>query len=121
MEHRCGQRASVNLVVRLTGQADAIGTGRLRDVSSTGAFLQTDLELPLLCSVRIELIGSAQRASSYCEGSGYVVRKAAGGVGIEWFAPVSDFVRMPAENIFSRRRFASLAHELSPIPEQERP
>jgi hypothetical protein len=113
MEHRCGQRTSVNLAVRLTGPGDAIGTGRLRNVSSTGACLQTDLDLPLLSSVRIELIGGARRASSYCEGRGYVVRKSAEGVGIEWFAPVSDFVRMPAENAFARRRSAPLAGELS--------
>jgi hypothetical protein len=113
MEHRCGQRTSVNLAVRLTGFGDAIGMGRLRNVSSTGAFLQTDLELPLLCSVRIELIGSARRTSSYCEGRGYVVWKTAGGVGIEWFAPVSDFVRIPEENVFVRQRSAPLASDVS--------
>jgi hypothetical protein len=113
MEHRCGQRTSVNLAVRLTGFGDAIGLGRLCNFSSTGAFLQTDLELPLLCAVRIELIGSARRASSYCEDRGYVVRKADGGVGIEWLSPVSDFVRMRAEKHLRAPKIPSLGSEVS--------
>ena len=107
MEHRCGQRTSVNLAVRLTGPGDAIGTGRRRNVSSTGACLQTDLDLPLLSSVRIELIGGARRASSYCEGRRYVVRKSAEGVGIEWFAPV------PISYACSRR---TLSRAEDPLP-----
>ena len=83
MEHRCGQRTPVNLLVRLTGLADVIGMGRLRNVSASGAFLQTSLELPLLSTVRIELIGRTRHASSYLAGRAYVARKEAGGVGIE--------------------------------------
>jgi len=113
MEHRCGQRTPVNLLVRWTGLADVIGMGRLRNVSASGAFLQTSLELPLLSTVRIELIGRTRHASSYLAGRAYVVRKEAGGVGIEWFAPISDSTRMPAANIAVRGRSTHVAHEVS--------
>lgn len=113
MEHRCGQRTPVNLLVRLTGLADVIGMGRLRNVSASGAFLQTSLELPLLSTVRIELIGRTRHASSYLAGRAYVARKEAGGVGIEWFAPISDSTRMPAANIAVRGRSTHVAHEVS--------
>ena len=99
MEHRWGQRTSVDLVVSLTGLPGAIGLGRLRDVSTTGAFLQTNLELPLLSPVQIELIGGPSPASYSCEGRGYVVRRVLGGVGIEWFTPAPDPVRVPAKRL----------------------
>ena len=113
MEHRCGQRTPVNLLVRLTGLADVIGMGRLRNVSASGAFLQTSLELPLLSTVRIELIGRNRHARSYLAGCAYVVRKEVGGVGIEWFAPVSYSTRMAAANIAVRGRSTHVAHEVS--------
>jgi hypothetical protein len=93
MEHRWGQRTSADLVVRLIGAPGAIGMGRLRNVSATGAFVQTKLELPLLAPVDVELIAGASPISHPCAGRAYVVRQVSAGVGIEWFAVAPALVR----------------------------
>ena len=95
MEHRWGQRTAVDLVVSLRGFSGTSGMGRLRDVSATGAFLQTNLELPLLAPMRIDLLEGIPPACHCCEGRAYVVRKAAAGFGIEWFAPAPESPRSP--------------------------
>jgi hypothetical protein len=93
MEHRWGQRTSVDVVVRLIGSPGEIGTGRLLNVSATGAFVQTKLQLPLFTPVRVELIASPLLVSHPCAGRAYVVRQVSAGVGIEWFAVATDPVR----------------------------
>jgi hypothetical protein len=95
MEHRWGQRVSADVVVRLVAAPGAIGMGRLRDVSATGAFVQTDLDLALLTSVRVEWISGPTPAGHPCAGRAYVVRHATTGVGIEWFAVTLDSASIP--------------------------
>lgn len=90
MEHRWGERTSVNLTVRLTGLPGAIGMGRLRDVSLSGAFVETELNLLPLSPVHIERIAGICPTSHHCEGRAYVVRRISAGVGIEWFAAALD-------------------------------
>lgn len=102
MEHRWGQRTSVDLIVSLRGLPGAIGVGRLRDVSTSGAFLQTNLDLPLLSQLYVELVGNSSPLACSCEGRAFVVRKAFGGVGIEWFAPGAATVRVRTRSIAAR-------------------
>ena len=64
MEHRWGQRVSADVIVRLIGAPGAIGTGRLCNVSATGAFVETNLHLPLLTPVRVEQWLSSAWASA---------------------------------------------------------
>ena len=54
MEHRCGERTPVDIDVRLIRALGAIGVGRMLDVSATGAFIHTLIELPVLTPVDIE-------------------------------------------------------------------
>ncbi len=89
MEHRWGQRVPATIKVRLRGRPGAIGSGCLRDVSISGAFVETALRLPLLTRVAIDA-GSQGRASMGSRKlSGWVVRRNAIGIGVEWceFAP----------------------------------
>jgi hypothetical protein len=78
MEHRWGHRVAVRLDVRLVCGRFAIGEGRLRDVSVSGAFIETELELPILAQVRI--------GASDFEVAAHVVRAEATGIGVEWCA-----------------------------------
>lgn len=87
MEHRWGERSAVNLPVRVMRPPAIIGWGRLRDVSVTGAFIETSLPLPPLTFVEVDL--SVARGRS-CRVSGCVVRRTPEGVGIEWCEPSEE-------------------------------
>jgi hypothetical protein len=103
VEHRWGHRVPVGLEVRLVCRPLAIGTGRVRDVSVSGAFIETALEVPLLAHVRVQ-------ASNF-EAAAHVVRADPDGIGIgiEWcvLAPwcVSDLQKlaMPAHSMEEHR------------------
>jgi hypothetical protein len=82
MEHRWGQRMPTDLPVRLIGTPGAIGTGCIRDVSVTGAFVQTNLRLPLLTRVQIEPL--TPNASDARRLPAYVTRTDVNGIGVEW-------------------------------------
>lgn len=85
MEHRWGQRINLDLGARLKCLPASLGFGRLRDVSLSGAFLETSLELQV-CSrvdVTIEWVASnGWRVREVLQG--HVVRVDHDGVGIEW-------------------------------------
>ena len=84
MEHRWGQRVPVGMRVRLSCLPYAIGSGWLRDVSVSGAFIETNLRLPLLASVHVEVeLPGCGRATRHSV-AGHVARQAEDGVGIEW-------------------------------------
>jgi hypothetical protein len=117
MEHRWGQRVSADVIVRLIGSPGAIGTGRLRNVSATGAFVQTSLDLPPLTPVRVEWVEGPLPASHRCAGRAYVVRQVAAGVGIEWFPVALDVTRIGSMKVAVRDPVAnasSLAPEARP-------
>jgi len=84
MEHRWGQRVPIDLPVRLIGTPGAIGTGCIRDISVTGAFVQTNLNLSLLTLVHIEPIILSPNVSDSRRLPAYVTRAAADGIGVEW-------------------------------------
>ena len=81
MEHRFGQRLRCGTAVQLSAGAGLAGPGRLVNVSLSGAYLETPLDLPLFATVEISKAvdrdGAVNRLAS-------VVRKDRGGVGVEW-------------------------------------
>jgi hypothetical protein len=89
MEHRCGNRMAIDLPVRIS-TAGFTGTGVLRNLSSSGAFVETSLPLEPLSMVRVEVPRGGLRGSGGADARGLVVRVDAAGVGIEWceVAPV---------------------------------
>jgi len=79
MEHRFGRRFRCGTAVRVSAGTALAGRGRLVNVSLSGAYLQTALDLPLYASVEVAKDGDgAVRLLAS------VVRKDATGVGIEW-------------------------------------
>ena len=87
MEHRWGQRLTLNVRVRLTCLPHAIGFGWMTDVSISGAFVRTGLVLPALARVHLAL-GWHDRNDRLQYPtqpvSAHVVRNAKHGIGIEW-------------------------------------
>lgn len=89
MEHRWGERVRIELPVRITAHPFAVRTGRLLNLSVSGAFLKVDFPLRPLSRIQV-VFDQPQRAK--CEAptiAAYVTRRYKDGVGIEWcqFAP----------------------------------
>ena len=82
MEHRWGQRRPCRAHVRVTGGAGVAGTGHLRNVSMSGAYLESTLLLPLFSRLTVAVL--RDDGSRHAEFTATVVRRERGGVGIEW-------------------------------------
>jgi len=61
-----------------------IGTGRLVNMSSTGAFMETTVPLRPLCIVNLGPVGVAVGESKDRSVAASVIRQSARGVGLEW-------------------------------------
>jgi hypothetical protein len=77
MEHRWGKRTTLRLAVRLVTASESSAPGILRNISASGAFIETIGRFPLLTSVRVEFPDSASFAA-------FVVRRSSKGLGVEW-------------------------------------
>jgi hypothetical protein len=87
MEHRWGRRYDTDVAVRFVVMPATIGTGRVTNVSLTGAFMETHAQLRLLSLVYIEGLeskkdGGAKTAPERLAAT--VVRRCSAGVGLEW-------------------------------------
>jgi hypothetical protein len=82
MEHRWGRRIPCRLYVRLTGGAGVSGAGRLRDVSMSGAFIDTALDLPQLAQVELAVVRDDPPREITMMAS--VVRVERDGIAVEW-------------------------------------
>jgi hypothetical protein len=83
MEHRWGQRLPCRAHVQLCAGDDITGAGRVRDVSSSGAFIETAIELPVYARVALVVLGN-ESATHTVEIHASVVRVASDGIGVEW-------------------------------------
>ena len=87
MEHRWGERLKVELPVRIWTGYGSVGAGQVVDLSVSGAFIATRLQVPLLSPVNV--VFRARRYNGRLRESpvyvAHVVRREANGFGIEWF------------------------------------
>jgi hypothetical protein len=83
MEHRWGTRVAIDLPVRISTEG-LTGTGVLRNVSASGAFIETALPLAVLTMVRIHIPRDEACGTSHKDAWCFVVRQEARGVGVEW-------------------------------------
>jgi hypothetical protein len=82
MDHRFGRRIPCHAPLRIAAASGESGRGRMRDVSISGAFIETTLPLRVHSRITLEVLrvnGSAERPRAAT-----VVRVDARGVGIEW-------------------------------------
>lgn len=84
MEHRWGERVGVDIPVRITGHPFTVRTGRLSNLSVSGAFIRADVDVRPLSRilVAIELPQRPKRDAPMIPA--FVARKLKDGIGIEW-------------------------------------
>jgi hypothetical protein len=84
MEHRWGKRVGVDIPVRITGHPFTVRTGRLSNLSVSGAFIRADVNVRPLSRilVAIELPQRPKRDAPMIPA--FVARKLKDGIGIEW-------------------------------------
>jgi hypothetical protein len=82
MEHRWGCRVPCSLCVRLSAGAKVSGAGRLRDVSMSGAFIETALDLPQFAQVELAVVRDDPPREITMMAS--VVRVERDGIAVEW-------------------------------------
>jgi hypothetical protein len=85
MEHRWGRRQPTDIAVRVIGKLlGATVTGRVLNISLTGAYLETTALLRVHALVHLETSGTASAAGGSRRHAASVVRRDATGVGLEW-------------------------------------
>ena len=87
MEHRWGRRYDTDVAVRFVALPATIGSGRVTNISLTGAFMETACKLRLLSVVYIEDLDSGKERGKSAAAkrlAATVVRRCSAGVGLEW-------------------------------------
>lgn len=98
MEHRWGERRPIDLAVRFSVRQGRAGTGRIINISSSGAFMETRVYLRLLSVLYLTPAEGEDRRIAAT-----VVRYDPRGVGLEW----SEF---DADTMKSLRLATELQH-----------
>lgn len=83
MEHRWGQRMTCRARVTFRGRHALEGAGRLRDISSSGAFIETPAAIPVHARLTLTVTGN-ESATRSVDVAAIVVRADADGIGVEW-------------------------------------
>jgi hypothetical protein len=91
MDHRWGRRKTTDSPVRFFALPATFGTGRVTNVSVTGAFMETLLNLPLAGIIYVESIAPVE-AGGRRRMAANVVRCTPTGVGLEWCQAASNSV-----------------------------
>jgi len=83
-ERRWGPRIQVDLPVRLSLDAGRVETGRMRNLSISGALIECAAELPTFTPLRVEVLGASETIHERIELGARVVRAEHPCLGIEW-------------------------------------
>jgi hypothetical protein len=84
MEHRWGRREEIDVMVRFLVFPNQIGTGRVLNISVSGAFLETTLALRRKALVYLEPTVWSPSKGRAKRIVGSVIRTAPTGAGLEW-------------------------------------
>jgi hypothetical protein len=93
MEHRWGNRYAANLPVSFALQSGTRGAGRLLNISTTGAYLHTEMPLRILTLIELFIDGFMPRGMRF---TACVIRRDQGGYGLEWETPIRP-IRAPPQ------------------------
>ncbi len=85
MDHRWGVRRSLNLRVQLVGRAGLAVSGLVTDISLSGAFVRTELLLPVQMQVQVVLVDQPRSSARPVDLVAYVIRHGRNGIGLEWW------------------------------------
>jgi hypothetical protein len=84
MEHRWGQRITFEVPVKLAMGGRTLGRGVLRNVSMSGALIETTVELPVFSNLEVTIPDLGHRSSRACNLDACVVRCEPGRFAVEW-------------------------------------
>src|SRR5438445_8850828 len=84
MEHRFGHRVSTQLRVGIGVSSQSHSSGRLRNVSVSGAFVQTHLRPPSIVRLRVYFDEQHSHGSFKFALDAHLVRSTSEGLGLEW-------------------------------------
>jgi hypothetical protein len=93
MEHRWGRREATDVAVYFVANSGTAGTGRVLDVSLTGAYLETLVSLRLLSVIYLKLDAKASTAGKTQCIAATVVRSDGRGVGLEWYESTAEMAK----------------------------
>jgi hypothetical protein len=97
MEHRWGKRLAVDIPVRLSLPLLSAKRGRLTNVSLSGGFITTPVDVRILCRMLVAFDSPWGSQHDAITVPAYVARRDEHGVGVEWceFAPaiVAELVK----------------------------
>jgi PilZ domain len=96
MEHRWGRREATDVAVYFVANSGTAGTGRVLDVSLTGAYLETLVPLRLLSVIYLTLDATAFTPGKAQCIAATVVRSDGRGVGLEWYESTAEMAKGPA-------------------------
>ena len=82
--HRWGRRVCLEVPVRLALGGRRMGHGLLRNVSISGALIETALELPVFTNLVVVLPTSSEAVPSSTELAACVVRRQEAAFAVEW-------------------------------------
>jgi PilZ domain len=84
MEHRWGERVGVDIPVRITGHPFNVRTGRLSNLSVSGAFIRAEVDVRPLSRILVAIELPHRPKSDAPMVAAFVARKLKDGIGIEW-------------------------------------
>jgi hypothetical protein len=84
MEHRFGHRISTQVRVRIGVSPQSLSTGHIRNLSVSGAFVQTSVHPAPMGSVKVCFDERHSHGSLKFELDAYLVRSTPDGLGLEW-------------------------------------
>jgi len=84
MEHRWGKRIGVDIPVRITGHPFTVRTGRLSNLSVSGAFIRAEVDVRLLARILVAIELPYRTKCDAPTVPAFVARKLKDGIGIEW-------------------------------------
>lgn len=99
IEHRWGNRTRVDIPVKLIGSSRSFAAGQLKDISTSGAYIETRFTQPLLESVTLILLGARNGQWHPRAVRGYIVRQCEGAIGLGWW----DMAPEPVEQLLALR------------------
>lgn len=91
IDHRWGRRRVTDAAVRFMALPGTLGVGRITNVSVTGAFMETGVELPIAAILHLESIETTAEAARRRLAAS-VVRCTEQGVGLEWCECASNSI-----------------------------
>jgi len=104
VEHRCGTRYAVNVPAYLhTPDTSMSAFGWLREVSASGGFVNTRLELQPPLHVKVQLLTDRRTTSQPLLLDAHVIRTGPFGIYIQWTEHAPNLVRHLTEGARAQR------------------